>query len=154
MVTLQIEKSHLYLLSAVFVFLVGIGVVISMPQWTAKPVSHSANEIKVKIGFNEYYSLQEVFNYPLIKTINSLDTGTFCSNDDNDYKEVSCGAEYIPIGCGISKVEKEASTAVDDVSCHYDFNSCFYYWDKQETCSSVIYSCTCIKEELVEEIQA
>jgi len=58
-IKINFEKKYLYLISAIFVFLVGVGIVMANWQQASHSVWHDSNDVKITIGSTDY-SLQEV----------------------------------------------------------------------------------------------
>jgi len=73
MVTINIKSKHLYLISAIMIFLVGVGLVLGGWADTTHTVWHDSDNIKVNIDGIDY-SLQE--------GINNKNLGITCSWED------------------------------------------------------------------------
>ncbi len=63
-IDIKIEKQHLYLLSAILIFLVGTGIAVA--EWdTSETMFHNAEDVKVNIDGTDY-SLQEALDNKII----------------------------------------------------------------------------------------
>jgi len=89
MVVINIKKRHLFLLSALFVFLIGVGLVISGITWDNPQVWHDSSNVKIPGNMK----LSGIFdNNGKIKCSEIAQDGGTDTNFCNDATEVDSGA--------------------------------------------------------------
>jgi hypothetical protein len=95
-INIKIEKKDLWLVSAIFVFLIGVGYVVA--EWdTTKAMYHNSEDVQVAISGNDY-SLQEAIDSGILsKEVKSDMCYNECYTDASDnYAE--CKKGYYAIG--------------------------------------------------------
>ena len=155
-INIKIENKHFFMFSAIAVFLVGAGLVISQLPLPPLPLSagssgnpgHNINSVGAPSGCETNQILQwkenewGCINPPTYRRIEVI-YGEMATAEQEDTWSAYCDPQETAIACGYGDTNS-AEGDEDSLSCSFSLNQCFYYWDRSGgTSGPAEYSCTC-----------